>query len=548
MAGIAEEETMEEMDKGPVAYQESKVFNSEPTLITVYDNVKQRHCTFETYSLDTQAQYFIKYDYQVFDNLFRFNAELMNPNRKEQRFHWVIQRLEISQIGTEVKLRLGPEPTEDVPQLPLYEEKRKIPTGRMDLKQRQRLRESMDMLDVQRDENIQRKRAAAREKFLAHIFHLKEEAKRKKKEVEEKIAQEVAERYKYIELMEIKEEEERIRNQEKLKIRRKAVQVVEQRTEAAEEEELTKLRERWKAKDREKAMIIAEAQAKLEKDAALRAEAEVKQQKHLAEIQSKRELNWKLRDDRIKLKRTEWLQKQFDKKAERRRAQRLAEARNEEYRKDLHEERQPWFRGCILRTRDREESRVSEAEATQVYLEKRALPEKKPARGRNAPKDPAAKSKPTPKAKSGSKKSGSKKSDSKSGGDKSDKSDTESKDDIKSAVDQVIDAVEMKMRAEMEMQRERAKKDVKRAQGMEERAAERQAAAVAHMKEYRDKYEKELVEKEKQAEERKIVRREREEERRAAEERKAQELQRLLKVREQNVARIEQKRLEALMA
>lgn len=545
MAGIADEETMEEMDKGPVAYQESKVFNSEPTLITVYDNVKQRHCTFETYSLDTQAQYYIKYDYQAFDNLFRFNAELMNPNRKEGRFHWVIQRLEISQIGTEVKLRLGPEPTEDVPQLPLYEEKRKIPTGRMDLKAREKLRESMSMVDVQRDENIQKKRRAAREKFLERIFHLKEEAKRKKKEVEEKIAKEVAERYQYKALMEIKEEEERIRNQEKLKDRKKNVQVVEQRTQAAEEEELSKLRERWKAKDREKAMIIAEAKAKQAKDAALRAEAEIRQQKHLAETQSKREFNWKLREERIKFKQREWLQKQFDKKAQRRSAQRLADARTEEYLKDLHEERQPWFKGIMRRTKEREEARISEMEATKVYLERRALPKRKP-----KPK-PERSPAPKPKAKTGSKKSGSKEGKSgknKSEGDKSDKSDTESKDDIKAAVDHVIDAVEMKMRAEMEMQRERAKKDEKRAQCMMERETERQAAAVARAKEYRDRYEKDRVAKEKQAEERKIVRREREEERRAAEDRKAQELQRLLKVREQNVARIEQRRLEALMA
>merc|ERR1711879_240001 len=132
----------------------SKVMNESPFLVSVYDNTVKQFCVFEVYSLDTQFVLTKRYEYNVFDNLFRFNAELMNPNRKEGRFHWCIERLEIATIGSETKLRLGPEPSEEVPQLPLYETVRKIPTGRMDLKARQQLRETMDMLDIRRAENI----------------------------------------------------------------------------------------------------------------------------------------------------------------------------------------------------------------------------------------------------------------------------------------------------------------------------------------------------------------------------------------------------------
>merc|ERR1712194_240335 len=99
-----------------------------------------------------------------------------------------IERLEIATIGTDTKLRLAPEPTEEVPQLPLYETQRKIPTGRMDLKERTRLREQMNMLDIRRDENISKMRARTRERFSKHIFKLKEEDKRRQREQEEKIA------------------------------------------------------------------------------------------------------------------------------------------------------------------------------------------------------------------------------------------------------------------------------------------------------------------------------------------------------------------------
>merc|ERR550537_1813609 len=126
----------------------------------------------------------------------------MNPNRKEGRFHWTIERLGINTQSADRKLQLKPEPSEEVPELPIYETTRKIPTGRMDLKERQRLREQMDMLDVKRTENIAKKRRATKQRFLKHIMNLKEEFKRKQEEVEEKIQEERLQRYKAKEEME----------------------------------------------------------------------------------------------------------------------------------------------------------------------------------------------------------------------------------------------------------------------------------------------------------------------------------------------------------
>lgn len=74
--------------------------------------------TFETYGLESQDQFHIQYSYQDFDGLFRFNAELMNPNRKEGRFHWISERLAILTVGKDRQLKLQPEPTSEVPELP----------------------------------------------------------------------------------------------------------------------------------------------------------------------------------------------------------------------------------------------------------------------------------------------------------------------------------------------------------------------------------------------------------------------------------------------
>merc|ERR1712054_534310 len=92
--------------------------------------------------------------------------------------------------------------------LPIYETTRKIPTGRMDLKERQRLRDQLDMLNIKREEKIRAKKEASKKKFLEHIFWLQEETKRKEKEQEEAIAHEREKRIQYQLEVENEEEEE----------------------------------------------------------------------------------------------------------------------------------------------------------------------------------------------------------------------------------------------------------------------------------------------------------------------------------------------------
>merc|ERR1712151_384153 len=122
-----------------------------------------------------------------------------------------------------------------------------------DLKERQRLREQMDMLDIKRAENIAKKRHAMKERFLKHLFKLKELDAQRKKEVEQKIAEEKLQRYRTKdeqERLEAEREEEKIRQ---AKMRRKAVEAKEQRTEEQDEEDYRQLRARWRIRDADKA-------------------------------------------------------------------------------------------------------------------------------------------------------------------------------------------------------------------------------------------------------------------------------------------------------
>jgi len=543
MAGVAEEETEEEKDKGELTYQESKQFHSEWFLCNAYDNPKQRRVTFEIYGLDTQDMFTKSWDYTGFDGLFRFNAELMNPNRKEGRFHYIIERLDIVTVNKERELKLMPEPSEEVPQLPVYETTRKIPTGRMDLKERQRLREQMDMLDIRRAENIAKKRHATKQRILQHIMKLKEEDKRKKEEVDKKIEEERKTRYKLKEEQERKEREEEAKIEQMKKIRRKAVEVKEERTEEQDEEEYRQLRARWRVRDEEKRQIAADLKARKLKEREEKAAGDEKRTTHIDEVQGRREVAWAGRAERVKKKEAAKIKAILEVKQERERKEKLQKERNNEFLQLLNMERQPIFKAQLERTEERKHAAESESEALANYKERRAIPKKV---NKKRSKDPSQKDS----SKDGPRPKGKAKSKSKNSKDESDTEGGAGTDTGGKGLDpeKVLDAVEAKMRKEMEEQRKRDMKDRKRVKKIKEKVIAWAERDEQHNAEVRQTYQQNKTSKDQTAAERRIVMQQRQQEQEAAEERKKQERARLDKVRAQNILKREQTRLQALTA
>lgn len=513
----AEDETVDDKDKGPLTYQESKRFNGEFFLINVYDNTKTRKVFFEVYGLDTQDQLHMQYGYHDFDGLFRFNAELMNPNKKEGRFHWVAERLGIVTVGKERKLKLQTDPTVEVPDLPIYETNRKIPTGRMDLKERQRLRESMDMLDIKRDENIMKRKQLARQRFLKHIQWLKEEDIRIKKVQDEKLADERTRR------MQMKEDFERRINEsiraekERQRVRTERVVVREGRTEKQDEEDYRQLRMRWKTRDAEHAKALADARALKAQQREEQRIQRAKDKKHAEEIRAKRKSNWDARDDRIKRKNEAWLRGVLEIKADRLRKKKQQEDRKEEYMNMLHENRQPIFEAQLKRTEERRKAAEAVAKMTDKYHEKRSIPKKVKKKGKHAKSLLKMEAPPT-------------------------------KEDIPEAPPAKEDSVEAKMRAEMDEQNRRSKLD---------RARERRIAALAEARkekmskrvaELREEDEKIRVAAEEEVAQRRAKYAEIEAKDKAAKEKKQQDLMRVAQTRARNTYIREKKRRERMAA
>jgi len=538
---VADEETMDEQDKGHLTYQESKVFHAEPHLCSVYDNHKRRVVTFEVYGLDTQDILHKQYTYNEFDSLFRFNAELMNPNRKEGRYHWVIERLEIGQVGTERKLRLAAEVTKEVPELPIYETTRKIPTGRMDLKERQRLRDQMDMLNIKREEKIRAKKEASKRKFLEHIFYLQEETKWKEQEQEQAIAHEREKRYQWQLQMEETEEEEAQKAKVLQKARRIAAENKDQAHEEATEEDLRQLRLRWKAADKEKAQHIADARARKERDLVAKAEQKKQVESAARVLQAKREGAWTGRDKRIKKKLEDAVHRALQLIPEIKRLANLKRERNNEYLQDWNDRRWPVFHEQLERTEERAKLRKAEEEAVEKYHKEREVPKKVPTKGRKAKE-----------AKKGGKKKEHKETDHKakeSHGKKGHHDDDGGDDDHgKKDTERIVDGVESKMREQMAEQKRRQELEKKRDEKIQERIEKIKSDELKRIKDYKEKVRLQEEKKQNEANERRLILKTKEEDRLKAIERQKEEDKRLTDVRTRHVFAMEQKQLEYLMA
>lgn len=180
-------------DGGNVLHRESKIMEDEPHIIIVFDKPEDLIYHVDAYSLASAETVRKKYKYVEFDAFFRFNPELMNPNKRHERCHWLIERLQYKSDGKGGReLAVANEPTE-VSEIPLATNM-KMPIGRMDYAERARLREDMERLSVRRDENIKARRQKAHELFIQNVTMQKEMEEKKKILREERIHKEVNER------------------------------------------------------------------------------------------------------------------------------------------------------------------------------------------------------------------------------------------------------------------------------------------------------------------------------------------------------------------
>ena len=174
--------------RGPVVFQAKKEIQGRGNFeIIVFDMGRHKNSDlipdtaahvfqFQLLSDTSRKSYRLDYSYSDYDALFRFNADLMNPNKKQERFAWFCQRLNLSENENGVlSLVLSREPT--VPDLttPVFDESATILHGYKDISQWKQLRGKLLTLESRREAAIAQREADSHNKFMEKLKSLRDE-------------------------------------------------------------------------------------------------------------------------------------------------------------------------------------------------------------------------------------------------------------------------------------------------------------------------------------------------------------------------------------
>jgi len=289
-------------DLGPVVYQESKILDNEIHLLCVHDSREKKFVNFEAYSFETGKVQRIQWDYVNFDSHFRFNAELMNPNNREGRYHWICERLNFVSDGKGGRKLDLCEPTDDIPQMADKARNFKIPTGRMNYADRQRLRLEMERLPKKREENIKRMAEEFKIAFCAEVAEMQEMDRRKAEIRAQRIEEE--RKIRYNEICEVRRQENVLKLDYGDKDRKRE-QIIKDKDDKRAAASLAEIRILLKEHEKERfataQKIAAQRQAKREEKAAAH---KALQDKYAADeaAEDRRMENWEKREDRLEQK------------------------------------------------------------------------------------------------------------------------------------------------------------------------------------------------------------------------------------------------------
>jgi len=163
---------------GSLIYQEGKEIEGDYYVIAVYDDPQECMISFSAYELENDQTFTYPFHYSEFDDLFRFDSELMNPSNRDARFNWVIKRLDFIQDARGQKvLCVGQEATPDpADDDVLVEEKPQatsaVPThtgGKITAATRAKLLKELDTQEDDKVHEVLVKSEGARERFLAEL-------------------------------------------------------------------------------------------------------------------------------------------------------------------------------------------------------------------------------------------------------------------------------------------------------------------------------------------------------------------------------------------
>lgn len=128
-----------------------------------------------------------------FDDLFRYDSDLMNPNKKLERFAWVAERICPRPTENGMVLVICDHPVSSLVEN-TFDEDALIPIGRLGFAERRRLRDAVRGKELKRNEAIRDKELSGHLRFLELLSRFRDEKAARESERRMRISMEEAER------------------------------------------------------------------------------------------------------------------------------------------------------------------------------------------------------------------------------------------------------------------------------------------------------------------------------------------------------------------
>lgn len=156
-----------------LVFQEGKQIEGEAYIISVYEDPSQCRLTFVAYELETDKVYHLTYSYAQMDEIFQFNSELVNPNNRDGRYHWIIERLDFVMVdlASDVKtLTLALEKTPESAAPTVKPKAKGELTSQLDAELRAKLVHELQTYDTTALQHELVKSEGARHAFLRELY------------------------------------------------------------------------------------------------------------------------------------------------------------------------------------------------------------------------------------------------------------------------------------------------------------------------------------------------------------------------------------------
>jgi hypothetical protein len=249
---------------GDLVFQEGKKLGEDAYIISVYDDPAKCRVTFAAYELETDEAYPLSKSYSQLDEIFQFNSDLVNPNNRDGRFHWIVKRLDfvLSELDGQKELTLAPEETPDDVETKAKPKAKEQMVGSIDAELRAKLLRELETYDTEGLQLELVKSEDARHRFLQELHAKRRIEQLKAQQRIIKVDEEREERLQQLREGRVLRDEKALRYKEEQEVRSQTIASLEKMMKQKGMAAVRKLREDKLAEEEAKETRIAQAKHK----------------------------------------------------------------------------------------------------------------------------------------------------------------------------------------------------------------------------------------------------------------------------------------------